>query len=489
MIKTKVVATVGPASANPQVMTGLVRAGVNVARINMSHGTHETHARSIRLVREAAKAVGRPVAVMTDLQGPKIRIGDLDEPVLLRDGHSVAFAPEGSHWSGDLPTAYAALARDVTPGTRMLLDDGLIELVCTWTDGERAEFEVARGGLLHSRKGINLPGVEVDTPSITEKDLRDLEFALAMDADYVGLSFVRKMSDVEELQGILKGRAWLVAKIEKAQAMDQLDGILAKCDAVMVARGDLGVELPFAAVPLAQKRIIQAANGWGRPVVTATQMLESMTAYPRPTRAEASDVANAILDGTDAVMLSGETAVGKYPVRTVEVMVRVAEEVEESGALAEGPHYLHHAGPVQRRGSSQTEHAVAGSTVRSARDLKAPGIIVLTRSGFFRPPRVVVPSASSHLHGVHRSQGPPPAGRRVGRAARLGHGRRDQLREPDRAGQAGGSRRGRGEAGRPGGRDLGAALPQPRLDQHHEDRAALTCDSPSLGQERPSAFR
>ncbi len=393
MIKTKVVATVGPASANPQVMTGLVRAGVNVARINMSHGTHEAHARSIRLVREAAKAVGRPVAVMTDLQGPKIRIGDLDEPVLLRDGHSVAFAPEGSHWSGDLPTAYAALARDVTPGTRMLLDDGLIELVCTWTDGERAEFEVARGGLLHSRKGINLPGVEVDTPSITEKDLRDLEFALAMDADYVGLSFVRKMSDVEELQGILKGRAWLVAKIEKAQAMDQLDGILAKCDAVMVARGDLGVELPFAAVPLAQKRIIQAANGWGRPVVTATQMLESMTAYPRPTRAEASDVANAILDGTDAVMLSGETAVGKYPVRTVEVMVRVAEEVEESGALAEGPHYLHHAGPVQRRGSSQTEHAVAGSTVRSARDLKAPGIIVLTRSGFsarlvssYRPP-------------------------------------------------------------------------------------------------------
>ena len=393
MIKTKIVATVGPASAGPEVMAELVRAGVNVARINMSHGTHRTHARSIRSVREAAKAVGRPVAIMADLQGPKIRIGDLDEPVLLRDGHSVTFAPEGSHWSGELPTAYAGLARQVSPGTQMLLDDGLIELVCTWTDGERAEFEVARGGLLRSRKGINLPGVEVDTPSVTEKDLRDLEFALASEVDYVGLSFVRKMRDVAELKSLLKGRAWLVAKIEKAQAMDELDGILATCDAVMVARGDLGVELPFAAVPLAQKRIIQAANGWGRPVITATQMLESMTEYPKPTRAETSDVANAILDGTDAVMLSGETAVGKYPVRTVEVIVRVAREVEESGALAEGPHYLHYAGPVQRRGASQTEHSVAGSTVSSARDLKAPAIIVLTRSGSsarlvssYRPP-------------------------------------------------------------------------------------------------------
>lgn len=410
MIKTKIVATVGPASAATEVMTQLVRAGVNVARINMSHGTHDTHSRSIRSVREAAQAAGRPVAIMADLQGPKIRIGDLEEPVLLRDGHTVTVAPEGRHWTGELPTAYAALAQEVSPGTQMLLDDGLIELVCTWTDGERAEFEVARGGLLHSRKGINLPGVEVDTPSITEKDRRDLEFAVEEEVDYVGLSFVRKMRDVEELQALLKGRAWLVAKIEKAQAMDELDGILAKCDAVMVARGDLGVELPFAAVPLAQKRIIQAANGWGRPVITATQMLESMTEYPKPTRAETSDVANAILDGTDAVMLSGETAVGKYPVRTVEVMVRVAREVEESGALAEGPHYLHHAGPVQRRGASRTEHAVAGSTVRSARDLQAPAIIVLTRSGFsarlvssYRPPVPIVTVCTDAK--VHRRLG------------------------------------------------------------------------------------
>jgi len=393
MIKTKVVATVGPASAKPGVMLGLVRAGMNIARINMSHGSNRTHARSIRLVREAAKEANQPVAILADLQGPKIRLGELDESLMLRDGHRVTIAPDGRHWAGELPTTYHDLAKEVSPGTQILLDDGLIELVCTSTDGERARFEVTRGGLLHSRKGINLPGIEVDTPSITEKDLRDLDFALAMDVDYVGLSFVRKMADVEELKGYLKGRAWLVAKIEKAQAMEKLDGILAKCDAVMVARGDLGVELPFAAVPLAQKRIIQAANGYGRPVITATQMLESMTEYPKPTRAETSDVANAILDGTDAVMLSGETAVGKYPVQTVEVMVRIAEEVEDSGALDGGPHYLHHAGPVRRRGASGTEHAVADSTVRSARDLGAPAIIVLTRSGYsarlvssYRPP-------------------------------------------------------------------------------------------------------
>lgn len=396
-VKTKVVATIGPASTDPQVVAGLVRAGIDMARINMSHGSQRTHERSIRLVREAASAAGRPVAVMADLRGPKLRMGDLDEPVFLRDGSTVVVAPEGRHRGGELPSAYPDLAREVGPGTRMLLADGLIELVCTGGDAVRAEFQVARGGVLHSRKGINLPGVEIDTPSITPKDLRDLEFALEQDVEYVGLSFVRRAADVKECKDHLRGRACLVAKIEKAQAVDCLDEILTECDAVMVARGDLGVELPFAAVPMAQKQIIQKANGYGRPVITATQMLESMTEYPGPTRAETSDVANAVLDGTDALMLSGETAVGKHPVKTVEVMVGIAAEIEGSGAMRQGPHYLRHMGPVERRGASRVEHAVAASTVESARDLGAPAIIVITRSGFsarlvssYRPPIPII---------------------------------------------------------------------------------------------------
>ncbi len=393
MMRTKVVATMGPAASTPEVVTDLVRAGMDIARINMSHGNHEHHRRGMRLVREASLKTGRPVAIMVDLQGPKLRIGHLDEPVHLYDGSTVSIAPEGEHSSDELPTSYTRLAREVNRGTQLLLDDGQLELECVNTDGTRAVFKVLRGGIVRSRKGMNLPGISVNTPSITEKDERDLEVALDMDVEYIGLSFVRNVNDVLGIKDRIKGRAWLVSKIEKAQALDELDGILAFSDAVMVARGDLGVELPFASVPLAQKRIIQAANGYACPVITATQMLESMTTYPSPTRAETSDVANAILDGTDAVMLSGETAVGKHPVQTLKVMVRIAAEIEESGVLNKGPHYLDQMGPVQRRGASPREHAVAASSVHSARDLDAPAIIVITRSGFsarlvasYRPP-------------------------------------------------------------------------------------------------------
>ncbi len=382
MIRTKIVATLGPASVQPGVILDLVRAGVDVARINMSHGDHAFQEKAIRMVREAAASSGRPIAVLVDLQGPKIRIGRLPEPVRLHDGDVVTIAPEGLQGPGELPTSYTPLARDVAPGTHILLDDGLLELVCIDTAEERARFEVIRGGVLHSRKGINLPGIELNTPTITRKDLADLEFAYRMQAEYIGLSFVQRAEDVKMLKAHMKGRAWLVAKIERASAVEELDDILKFSDAVMVARGDLGVELPFASVPLVQKRIIQLANGYGCPVITATQMLESMTAYPSPTRAETSDVANAILDGTDAVMLSGETAVGKYPELAVEVMVRIASEIEGSGVLAGGPHYLRQMGPVQRRGASLREHAVAASSVRSARDLGAPAVLVITRSGF-----------------------------------------------------------------------------------------------------------
>ncbi|MGI9627605.1 MAG: pyruvate kinase [Longimicrobiales bacterium] len=393
MIRTKVVATIGPASASPETAEALVKAGMDIARINMSHGNYSTHSRSIRLVREASNKVGRPTAILVDLQGPKIRIGYLPEPVFLRPGSAITIAPEGRHFGDELPTTYMELAKEVEPGTKVLLDDGLLELTCVGKSGQKAWFEVVRGGILHSKKGINLPSVDVSAPSVTEKDLRDLEFAYEIDAAFVGLSFVRRASDVEDLKQRIKGRAWLVAKIEKAQALDELDGILAHSDAVMVARGDLGVELPFEQVPLAQKSIIQRANAYGRPVITATQMLESMTEYPRPTRAEASDVANAILDGTDAVMLSGETAAGKYPVQAVEAMVRIASEIESSGVLEMGPRYLRPSVPLERQGASDREHAVASSSVNAARDLQAPAMIVFTRGGFsarlvasYRPP-------------------------------------------------------------------------------------------------------
>ncbi len=393
VIRTKIIATIGPASSPSEIVAGLVQAGMDIARINMSHGSHGDHERSVRRVREAAVAAGRPVAIMVDLQGPKIRIGYLPEPILLQDGSKVTIAPEGQHRPGELPTTYGKLAREVDPGALLRLDDGLLELVCVNTDGLRAEFEVFRGGILKSRKGINLPGVDVNTPSVTAQDRRDVAFALEMDVEYVGLSFVQGASDIQALRDLVKDRAWLVAKIEKAGALDDLDEILARSDAVMVARGDLGVELPFAKVPMVQKHLIQTANGYGRPVITATQMLESMTEYPGPTRAEVSDVANAILDGTDALMLSGETAVGKYPVETVRVMVRIASEIEKSGALKKGPHYLAEIGPIRRRGASPREHAVASASVQSAVSLNAPAIIVITRSGFsarlvssYRPP-------------------------------------------------------------------------------------------------------
>ena len=250
-----------------------------------------------------------------------------------------------------------------------------------------------RGGILKSRKGINLPDVAVKAPSLTEKDLRDLDFALEMKVEYVGLSFVRQAADVTDLKRRVDGRALVVAKIEKVQALQAIEEIMPETDAVMVARGDLGVELPFERVPLAQKRIIQLANYYGRPVITATQMLESMIENPRPTRAEASDVANAVLDGTDAVMLSGETAVGDYPLQALGALVRISREIERSGVLERGPRYLTRPGSRARGGASAREHAVAAATVDAARQVLAPAIMVITRSGFtarlvsgYRPP-------------------------------------------------------------------------------------------------------
>ena len=382
MPRTRIVCTLGPASSDPRIIREMVRAGMDVARINLSHGHADRHRNLIEEVRAAAAELGRSVPILADLGGPKIRVGALDEARTLAPGERVVLAPEGRSEKDEIPTTYDALAYDLTVGDRVLLDDGVLELLCVATRGERAEMEVILGGTLRSGKGINLPGVNVRVSSLTPKDLVDLDFALENRAEFIGLSFVRRPEDVADLKERVGERAKVVAKIEKAEALSWIHEILEISDAVMVARGDLGVELPFEQVPLAQKRVIQLANYHARPVITATQMLESMIRGPRPTRAEASDVANAILDGTSAVMLSGETAIGSNPVRAVEALVGIAGEADRSGAMAGGAVYLPLEEVPERSGASKREHAVASASVDSARDLKAAAIIALTRTGF-----------------------------------------------------------------------------------------------------------
>ncbi len=396
-MRTKIVSTIGPATAAQDKVHALAEIGADVVRINMAHGTHEEHARVIRWTREASFHVGKPMAVLADLAGPKIRIGSLPAPVNLADKSHVVLAPEGSHTGSELPTTYDELASDVSHGDRILLDDGLMELRVEEVQGERVLCRVIRGGMLKQNKGMNLPGVRVSAPALTEKDLLDLEFAVSQGVDYIGLSFVQTPNDIVDLRSRIPRGVLICAKIEKDTALEAIEPILVETDAVMVARGDLGVELPFEQVPVAQKRIIQLANLYGRPVITATQMLESMIENPRPTRAEVSDVANALFDGTDAVMLSGETAAGKYPFLAVEAMVRIGGEIERTQAFEEGPKYdvpiLDHL----RIGATPTEHAISAGTVEAVRLLGAPAIICLTRTGgtarlvsSYRPPVPII---------------------------------------------------------------------------------------------------
>src|SRR5437868_3220517 len=306
---------------------------MDAARLNLSHGTHDEHAERASRVREVEAEVGRPIALIADLQGPKLRIGDLAEPVVLRSGDNVMVCPEDSASDGELPVAPAVIGDVLEPGHDVLIDDGLVRLRVGKVSRGRAQCEVVVGGRISSHKGVNLPGVPLPIPSITRKDSADLQFALELGVDFVALSFVRSPADVRDLRALIEqagSHAHVIAKIEKSEAVDVLDDILSESDAVMVARGDLGVEIGPALVPLVQKRIILKALERGKPVITATQMLESMIHHPEPTRAEASDVANAILDGTSAVMLSGETAVGEFPVEAVQTMDRIARAVEPS---------------------------------------------------------------------------------------------------------------------------------------------------------------
>jgi pyruvate kinase len=331
--RTKIVATIGPASSGREALAELAAAGMDGARLNLSHGTHDEHRERARLVRATEAELDRPIALIADLQGPKLRIGDLEAPVTLVRGEEIIVAAAEFSTNGELPVSPPVISEVLQPGHEVLIDDGLVRLRVDEVESGRARCAVLTGGVVSSHKGVNLPGVPIPIPSLTRKDMDDLELALELGVDFVALSFVRSAADVRDLRALIEqagSTAHVIAKIEKSEAVDALDAILDDTDAVMVARGDLGVEIGPALVPLVQKRIIIAALERGKPVITATQMLESMVHQAEPTRAEASDVANAILDGSSALMLSGETAVGEYPTESVAYMDRIARAIEPS---------------------------------------------------------------------------------------------------------------------------------------------------------------
>jgi pyruvate kinase len=382
MRRTKIVATIGPASREPRQLQRLIEAGVDVVRLNFSHGEHQDHLAVIQAVREIAASRRCAIAILQDLSGPKIRTGKLKGggPVELVPGRRIAITIDETI-EGDaerISTTYDPLPRDVRPGDRILLDDGNLELRVDSSNGtDEVVATVMVGGPLKPNKGMNLPGAQLSTPALTEKDRRDLAFGIQHGVDYVALSFVRHAADVEETKALIRslgGTAPLIAKIEKREAVNDLPQILEAADGVMVARGDLGVELSTEEVPTLQKRIIEMANGAGRVVITATQMLESMIEHPRPTRAEASDVANAILDGTDAIMLSAETASGRYPVESVATMARIAVYTEQHYGLR-GP------SRVRIGGGSAVASSLARVANTVAEELDCKLIVAFTESG------------------------------------------------------------------------------------------------------------
>ena len=376
---SKIVCTIGPARRSPRMIIRLLRAGMDVARLNFSHSTHEEHARNIAQLRSAAHELRKTIAILADLQGPKIRTGALagGRPVLLRAGQK--FVITTARVLGDstrVSTVFRSLPRDVHRGDRILLSDGLIELRVERVRGGEVICEVVNGGALGEHKGINLPGVKLRVPAMTSKDRVDLAFALKHGADYIAVSFVRRPEDVAVAKSVIRRAGKdtpVIAKLEKPEAIENLDAILRVADGVMVSRGDLGVEMSPERVPVVQKTIIARAREFRRPVITATQMLESMTENPRPTRAEASDVANAIFDGSDAVMLSAETASGKYPVEAVGMMARIIEETEAS--ITEFPRPA----PQEQLKVAET---VAELVCHASRELHMKLIAVFTHSGF-----------------------------------------------------------------------------------------------------------
>jgi pyruvate kinase len=382
--RTKIVATVGPASNKDDVLEQLIRAGVNVFRLNMSHGEHGSHRAAYQRVRAAAERLGEPIAVLADLCGPKIRVGQFGGgKVNLTTGSRVTITTRDVVGEpGLIPSQYEALADDVYAGDRILLDDGMIDLQVEEVAGTEVVCTVIYGGVLKDRKGINLPGVNVSAPCLTDKDKEDAQFCMGLGVDFLALSFVRHASDVEELRTLIARAGQttpIIAKIEMPQALEEIEPILDASDGIMVARGDLGVELPPEVVPIAQRQLVARARAKNKPAIVATQMLESMIDHPRPTRAEVSDVANAVFSGADAVMLSAETASGAYPLMTVEMMDRVARQAEgyqwAEGAFGTIAHDDQATYPLP------LNEAIARATAQLSRDLRVRTIVVLSRSG------------------------------------------------------------------------------------------------------------
>ncbi len=380
--RAKIVATLGPACSTTEVFRELVRAGLDVARLNFSHGSHAQKAELIRMVRQVSVEEGKPICILADLQGPKIRTGKLvgHKPVLLVEGELLTITPHEIEGTKErVGTTFKTLAENLEPGSRILLSDGLIELRVVELRGKDTVCEIVNGGLLGENKGINLPGIAVNVPSLTEKDEEDLIFALGENVDTVAVSFVRTADDVRHVKqrvAALNSDAWVIAKLEKPQAIEHLDSILEVADGIMVARGDLGVEVPPEKVPAIQKHIIKRAGEFRKPVITATQMLESMIENPRPTRAEASDVANAVYDGTDAVMLSAETAAGKYPVQAIAMMAKIVSETEEQ--IRRDPPTFYR---VKRRLRLSIPETICESMAHAAEELDITAIAIFTETG------------------------------------------------------------------------------------------------------------
>jgi pyruvate kinase len=423
MLRTKIICTIGPASRSPEMLRELIRSGMNVARLNLSHGDYDVHSENVVRIRGASEELGQPVAILMDLQGPKLRVGEMQgEGVALNKGEEIILTtrPVVGH-AGESPVQFPDLPQLVGPGDRVLMDDGLLEVVVLASSNNDIRCKVITGGLLKSNKGMNLPHAHSSIPAITEKDRADIHFALDQQVDWIALSFVRSAQEVLELKTLIKDCAPgqptpVVAKIEKPEAMENIDAIIAAADGIMVARGDLGIEASPEDVPMMQKSIIKKCNEAGVPVITATQMLDSMIRNPRPTRAEASDVANAILDGTDAIMLSGETAAGEYPLEAVRTMHKIAQRAESEmlSMLQQAPvppprrlcrpaepgQELGEAGgPFRRRpgGMPDIAEAVSHAACETARDLDAAAIITPTASGHtarmvakYRPPMPII---------------------------------------------------------------------------------------------------
>lgn len=409
MRNTKILATLGPVSSSKEVIGKLIEAGADAFRLNFSHGTHEQHEALIRTIREEAARSGRFIPIVADIQGPKIRIGEVPDPFDLREGERFTITTrqvEGN--SRIVSTPFEPLPREVRPGHRIMINDGLVELRVITVDGQDVETEVLHGGPVASKKGMNFPDSELTIPAITEKDRIDLRFAAEQHVDYVAASFIRRREDIDHIRAILtehgEREIFVIAKLEKAQAIENLESILEVSDGVMVARGDLGVELPPERVPIIQKRVLEAASRWGRFAITATQMLESMTSHSRPTRAEASDVANAIFDGSDAVMLSAETASGAHPVESVQMMSRIVMTAEQNSELSIRSGRVPRFQPAE--GNDFTD-PLAGAANYTAEEIDAKLIVVFTTSGFtarlmskFRPRAPIV--ALTRLSGVAR---------------------------------------------------------------------------------------